>query len=128
MVDLARTSGNAGRAGSSRSLLRICPARAAQGTYLVKMNTTKSMLLFILIVGSAIFLVALAAILMPLLYYRFGPPDLAATVTAVAIQATEVTLSATEAAAVATQTAATPGANETPQPTQPEAGANELTW
>lgn len=92
------------------------------------MNTIKSRLIFILIVGSAIFLVALAAILMPVLYYRFGPPDQAATITAVAIQATEVALSATKAAVAVTQAAATPTANERPQPSRTEGKADELTW
>lgn len=83
------------------------------------MTVPPSRLIFFLIIGAAILVVGFAALLMPLLYYRFGPPDLEATAAAVAIRATEVTLSATEAALAATQVAATPFAGEP---------GDELTW
>jgi hypothetical protein len=81
------------------------------------MSTLPPRLTFFLIVGFAILLVALVALLMPLLYHRFGPPNLEATAAAVAVRATEVALTATEAAV------------ENPEQTaETEAGTDELTW
>jgi hypothetical protein len=90
------------------------------------MTVTTSRLIFFLIVGAAVLIVGFAALLMPLLYYRFGPPDLEATAAAVAIRATEVSLDATEAAVAATKAAATPGADEVTS--ERGDGSDELTW
>jgi hypothetical protein len=88
------------------------------------MNILPRRLTFFLIVGCAVLLVALAALLLPILYYRFGPPDIEATAAAVAVRATEVALTATEVAVAATRAAA-----ENPLPVgETAAGTDELTW
>jgi hypothetical protein len=88
------------------------------------MSAVTRKLIFFLIVGFAILLVALVTLLMPILYYRFGPPDLEATKAVVAIRATEVALTVTEAAVAATR-AATEGPR---QAGETAAGTDELTW
>jgi hypothetical protein len=72
------------------------------------MNTLPRRLVFFLIVGFAVLVVAIAATLMPLLYYRFGPPD---------VRVTEAALKATETAA------------ERPsQAVETEIETDDLTW
>lgn len=83
------------------------------------------------------------AALGPVFIARLGPPNVAATVTAVAVRATEVSLSATEVAIAATNAAIygtpTPGAGEPtanePDGTAPvdleasrQAGSGDLSW
>ena len=81
------------------------------------MNTLPRRLIFFLIIGFAVLVVAIAATLMPLLYYRFGPPDLEATEVALSVRVTEAALKATETAA------------ERPaQAIETEAEMDDLTW
>ncbi len=58
----------------------------------------KQKLIFTLVIGLALALVAFAFGLGQLVRYRFGPPDINATATAVALDATRVAIKATDAA------------------------------
>ncbi len=64
----------------------------------------KQKILFFIIIGAAISFVAFAALVAffaPYLQRQFGPPDLNATVTVVALRSTEIAIAATEAALIA---------------------------
>jgi len=58
----------------------------------------KQKILFFIIIGAAISFTAFVVSFAPYLQRRFGPPDLNATVTVVALHSTEVAIAATEAA------------------------------
>ncbi len=61
----------------------------------------KQKILFFIIIGAAISFTAFVVLFAPYLQRQFGPPDLGATVTVVALQSTKVAIAATEAALLA---------------------------
>lgn len=84
---------------------------------------SRQQLIFAGIVGAAIILAGVMVALNPLLYRWYGPPDLPATATVMALRATDVSLAATETALEATRAAIRGGdAPATPRP-EPSAGA-----
>ncbi len=103
---------------------------------------TRQKIIFLIIVGSAVMFIVSTIALNPFLLGRFGPPDLTATETAMAIRATDVSLSATEVAIAATQAVIEAGetpvveeatsletVNEAPAPIATvQTGAGNLTW